>query len=110
MTTSTVDRAGTDEPVRIAVLVVEDDQAEAINVAGPVRSAVRAAFAHPRLASALQALQMDSERLTGRIVARWQNPKHEHETRQLWEKSDGSTTVRWWVDRDRIRPPRVTSA
>jgi len=91
--------------VRIAVLVTEDHRAEAIKVAGPVRSAVKAAFAHPRLTGALQALQMDPDRLIGRIESRWHDGAASPDQPQTWEKSDGSTTVRWWVERDIPRTP-----
>jgi hypothetical protein len=104
---STDDIAATDRPVRIAVLLVRRDKAEAaVKVSGPVRTAVRAAFAHPRLTAALQTLQMDADRLVNRIVARWEHSGHENEAQQ-WEKSNGSMTVRWWIDRDdgRLRPP-----
>jgi hypothetical protein len=84
--------------VRIAVLLVRRDKAEdPVKVSGPVRTAVRAAFAHPRLTAALQTLQMDADRLVNRIVSRWE---HHDEPHQQWEKSDGSMTVRWWIDRD----------
>jgi hypothetical protein len=89
-----------DLPVRIAVLLVRRNKPEAaVKVSGPVRAAVRAAFAHPRLTAPLQTLQMDADRLINRILSRWEHPGHEDEAQQ-WEKSDGSMTVRWWVDRD----------
>lgn len=98
---STPDVATIDRPVRIDVLVVRRDKAEAaVKLTGPVRSTVRQAFAHPKLATALQTLQMDSDRLVGRIVSRWEKPGNENEDHQLWVKSNGSTTVRWWVNRD----------
>ena len=87
-------------PVRIAVLVMGPDDPTAVSVSGPVRNAVRSAFAHPRLAAPLRSLQMDADRLIGRILARWEDPTHAAETHQQWVKSDGSTTVRWWIDRD----------
>jgi hypothetical protein len=94
------DAAARDRPVRIAVLLMRRDRPEAaLKVKGPVRAAVRAAFAHPGLTGALQTLQMDADRLVNRIVSRWEHPGHE-DVRQQWEKSDGSTTVRWWIDRD----------
>lgn len=94
------DIAARDRPVRIAVLLVRRNKPEAaVKVSGPVRAAVRAAFAHPRLTAPLQTLQMDADRLINRIVSRWEHPGHEDEAQQ-WEKSDGSMTVRWWVDRD----------
>jgi hypothetical protein len=94
------DVAAGDHPVRIAVLLVRRDKAEAaVNMTGTVRTAVRAAFDHPRLTAALQTLQMDADRLIDRIVARWEHSGHEDEVQQ-WEKSNGSTTVRWWIDRD----------
>ena len=95
LTLPTPEAAGLERPVHIAVLVFQDDKAEAINVEGPVRNAVRSAFAHPALAAPLRALGMDADRMIGRIVARWESS----EEQQLWTKSDGSTTVRWWVDR-----------
>jgi len=73
------DIAPRDRPVRIAVLLVQSDTAEAVKVAGPVRTAVRAAFA--------------------------QNDAH-----QEWQKSNGSTTVRWWIDRDDVLSPNVKRA
>ena len=99
MSTLTLPVSGVDreERVRISVLLVQRDGVEKVDVDGPVRSAVRSAFAHPRLAAPLQALRMDPERLIGRIASRWQS--HEHEERQLWEKSNGATTVHWCVDR-----------
>ncbi len=108
------DVSGGDGPVRISVLVIDNGGAEGVDVSGPMRRTVRAAFAHPRLASPLQALQMDADRLIARIAARWEKPGFEHETSQTWEKSNGSTTVRWWVDRDlrrlpRSTPPRITA-
>jgi hypothetical protein len=101
------DIAVRDHPVRISVLVVGAGTVkEPVKVSGPVQRAVREVFAHPRLADDLQTLHMDPDRLIGRIVSRWESPEHEHETRQLWEKSDGSTTARWWIDRDlRSRTP-----
>jgi hypothetical protein len=109
-TLSTAELAVRDRPVRVAVLLMRRDKPEAaIKVAGPVRTAVRAAFAHPKLTGALQTLQMDADRLINRIVARWEHPGHEHET-QHWEKSDGSMTVRWWIDRDDGLPPAVRRA
>ena len=102
-----------DRPVRIAVLLVRGDKAgaeAAVNVSGPVRSAVRAAFAHPRLTAALQALQMDADRLVSRIVSRWEHPGHVGEASQQWEKSNGSLTVRWWVDRADMLSPDVKRA
>ena len=96
------DIAPRDRPVRIAVLLVRRDKAEAeaaVKVTGPVHTAVRAVFAHPRLTAALQTLQMDADRLVNRIVSRWERPGHEDQGQQ-WEKSDGSMTVRWWIDRD----------
>jgi hypothetical protein len=99
-TRSVDDVTAGDHPVRIAVLLVRRDEAEAaVNMTGTVRTAVRAAFAHPRLTTALQTLQMDADRLIDRIVSRWEHPGHEDETQQ-WEKSNGSMTVRWWIDRD----------
>ena len=80
-------------------MVVRDEHAEAVTIAGPVSSAVRTAFADPRLAEPLRTLRMDADRLIGRIVARWEQPEHAHETRQMWEKSNGSTIARWCVDR-----------
>jgi len=80
------------------------DAEAAVKVTGPVHSAVQAAFAHPRLATALQTLQMDADRLVNRIVSRWERPGHEDKSQQ-WEKSDGSVTVRWWIDRDDARSP-----
>jgi hypothetical protein len=68
---SSDDVASRDRPVRIAVLLVENDKTEAVRVTGPVRAAVRAAFAHPKLTAALQTLQMDADRLVNRIVSRW---------------------------------------
>jgi hypothetical protein len=101
------DIAARDRPVRIAVLLVRRDKPEAaVKVTGPVRSAVRAVFAHPRLTGALQTLQMDADRLINRIVSRWEYPGHEDEAQQ-WEKSNGSMTVRWWVDRDDALSPAV---
>ena len=94
------DVAARDRPVRIAVLLVRRDKAEAaVKVTGPVRTAVRAAFAHPRLTAPLQTLQMDADRLINRIVSRWEHPGQEDEAQQ-WEKSNGAMTVRWWIDRD----------
>jgi hypothetical protein len=96
-----------DLPVRIAVLLVRHDKAEAaVNMTGPVRTTVRAAFAHPRLAAALQTLQMDADRLINRIVSRWEHPGHEDEAQQ-WEKSNGSMTVRWWIARDDVLFPTL---
>jgi hypothetical protein len=103
------DIAPPDRPVRIAVLLVQSDATEAVKVAGPVRTAVRAAFAHPKLTAALQTLQMDADRLVNRIVSRWERPGHEGD-RQEWQKSNGSTTVRWWVDRDDVLSPNVKRA
>jgi hypothetical protein len=97
-----------DEVVRISVLVIEDDRAEAVNIAGPVASAVRSAFADPRLSGPLQTLRMDADRLIGRIRERWDAPFAEDEAPQFWEKSDGSTIVRWCVERKRARLPRFT--
>lgn len=104
----TIDHIATcDRPVRIAVLLFRRDKAEAaVKVTGPVRTAVRAAFAHPRLTGALQTLQMDADRLSNRILSRWEHPGHEDAT-QHWEKSNGVLTVRWWIDRDDVRPPSV---
>jgi hypothetical protein len=98
--------------VRIAVLLVRRDKAEAeaaVKVTGPVHTAVRAVFAHPRLTAALQTLQMDADRLVNRIVSRWERPGHEDKGQQ-WEKSDGSMTVRWWIDRDDALSPVVKRA
>ena len=104
------DIAAPDRPVRIAVLLVRRDKAEAaVKVTGPVRAAVRAAFAHPRLTAPLQTLQMDADRLINRIVSRWEHPGHEDEAQQ-WEKSNGVMTVRWWVDRDDALSPAVKRA
>lgn len=104
------DIAARDRPVQIAVLLVRRDKAEAaVKVSGPVRTAVRAAFAHPRLTPALQTLQMDADRLINRIVSRWEHPGHEDEP-QEWEKSNGSTTVRWWIDRDDVLSPAAKRA
>jgi len=89
------------------VLLVRRDKAEAeatVKVTGPVHTAVRAVFAHPRLTAALQTLQMDADRLVNRIVSRWERPGHEDQGQQ-WEKSDGSMTVRWWIDRDDVLSP-----
>jgi hypothetical protein len=94
-----------DDPVRIVVVVVHDDMAESINVAGPVCSAVRSAFAHPRLAEPLETLRMDADRMIGRILSRWNSPGADRERHQMWEKSNGSTTVHWCVER---RPPKLT--
>lgn len=99
-----------DRRVRIAVLLVQSDTAEAVNVAGPVRTAVSAAFAHPKMTAALQTLQMDADRLVNRIVSRWERPGHENDARQEWQKSNGSTTVRWWIDRDDVLSPNVKRA
>lgn len=107
-TIPTADVAPIDEPVRISVLVTEDGNAEGVVVSGPLRRAVRAAFAHPMLTRALQTLQMDADRLTARIALRSEKSGHEHGASQLWEKSNGQTTVRWWVDRDVVRAPRIT--
>jgi hypothetical protein len=101
------DIAPHDRPVRISVLLVRRDKAEAeatVKVTGPVHTAVRAVFAHPRLTAALQTLQMDADRLVNRIVSRWERPGHEDQGQQ-WEKSDGSVTVRWWIDRDDVLSP-----
>ena len=106
------DTAARDRPVRIAVLLVRRDKADAeatVKVTGPVHTAVRAAFAHPRLTAALQSLQMDADRLVNRIVSRWERPGHEDKGQQ-WEKSDGSMTVRWWIDRDDALSPAVKRA
>jgi DNA primase len=94
---STDDVPSRDRLVRIVVLLVQNDKTESVKVTGPVRAAVRAAFAHPRLTAALQTLQMDADRLVNRIVSRWE---HHDEPHQQWEKSNGSMTVRWWIDRD----------
>ena len=93
-------------------MVVCDEQVDAVTVNGPVSSAVRSAFADPRLAEPLKALRMDADRLITRIVARWEQPEHAHETRQMWEKSNsnGSTIARWCVDRKRSQPARFTGA
>jgi hypothetical protein len=92
-------------PVRIAVLLVRRDKAEAtVKLTGPVRTAVRTAFAHPKLTAALQTLQMDADRLINRIVSRWEHPGYE-DAAQQWEKSNGSMTVRWWIDRDDALSP-----
>jgi hypothetical protein len=109
---SSEDIAASDRPVRIAVLLVRRDKAEAeatVKVTGPVQTAVRAVFAHPRLTAALQALQMDADRLVNRIVSRWERPGHEDKGQQ-WEKSDGSMTVRWWIDRDDVLSSAVKRA
>jgi uncharacterized protein (DUF2267 family) len=109
---SSDDVAARDRPVRIAVLLVRRDKTEAeaaLKVAGPVHAAVRAVFAHPRLTAALQTLQMDADRLVNRIVSRWERPGHEDKGQQ-WEKSDGSMTVRWWIDRDDALSPAVKRA
>ena len=103
------DIAPRDRPVRIAVLLVQSDATEAVKVAGPVRTAVRAAFAHPKLTAALQTLQMDADRLVNRIVSRWERPGHE-DAHQEWQKSNGSMTVRWWIDRDDVLSFKVTRA
>jgi hypothetical protein len=101
------DAAAGDRPVRIAVLLVRRDKAEAaVKMTGTVRTAVRGAFAHPRLTAALQTLHMDADRLINRIVSRWEHPGHEDEAQQ-WEKSNGSLTVRWWIDRDEGLSPTV---
>jgi hypothetical protein len=105
----TNDVAAPDRPVRIAVLLMRRNKPEAaVKVTGPVRHAVRAVFTHPKLTAALQALQMDADRLVTRIVSRWEHPGHEDQAQQ-WEKSNDSMTVRWWVDRDdgRSRPSSV---
>jgi hypothetical protein len=99
-----------DRPVRIAVLLVQSDTAEAVKVAGPVHTAVRAAFAHPKMTAALQTLQMDADRLVNRIVSRWERPGHENDAHQEWQKSNGSMTVRWWIDRDDVLSPNVKRA
>jgi hypothetical protein len=96
--------------VRIAVLLVQNDKTEAVRVTGPVRAAVRAAFAHPRLTAALQTLQMDADRLVNRIVSRWERAGHEDEGHQEWQKSNGSMSVRWWVDRDDVLSPTAKRA
>jgi hypothetical protein len=94
-----------DRPVRIAVLLVQRDKADAaVKVTGPVRTAVQTVFAHPRLTAALQTLQMDADRLISRIVSRWEHPGYEDEAQQ-WEKSNGSLTVCWWIDRDDALSP-----
>jgi hypothetical protein len=99
-----------DCPVRIAVLLFRRDKAEAaVKVTGSVRSAVGAAFAHPRLIGALETLQMDADRLIDRIVSRWEHPGHEDATQQ-WEKSKGAVTVRWWIDRDDVLSSGVKRA
>jgi hypothetical protein len=106
---STDDIAPPDRSVRIAVLLMRRDKPEAaVKVTGPVRPAVRAVFTHPKLTAPLQTLQMDADRLINRIVSRWEHPGHEDQAQQ-WEKSNGSMTVRWWVDRDDGRP-RPSSA
>jgi hypothetical protein len=107
---SSDDVASRDRPVRIAVLLVENDKTEAVRVTGPVRAAVRAAFAHPKLTAALQTLQMDADRLVNRIVSRWGHPGHDDEGRQEWRKSNGSMTVRWWIDPDDVLSPTVKRA
>ncbi len=111
MSTLTLPAVGkrSDETVQIAVMVVSGQRADAVTVDGPVGSAVRSAFADSRLAEPLEALHMDPERLISRIRARWEQPEHAHETRQLWEKSNGSTIVRWCVDRKRSQPPRLAA-
>jgi hypothetical protein len=101
---STHDIAPSERSVRIAVLLMRCDKAEAaVKVSGPVRPTVRAVFMHPKLSAPLQMLQMDADRLINRIVSRWEHPRHEDQAQQ-WEKSNGSMTVRWWVDRDDGRP------
>jgi hypothetical protein len=109
-TFSSDDVVSRDRPVRIAVLLVQNDKTEAVRVAGPVRAAVRAAFAHPKLATALQTLQMDADRLVNRIVSRWGRPGHEDEAHQEWLKSNGSMTVRWWIDPEDVLSPTVKRA
>jgi hypothetical protein len=106
---STDDVPSGDRLVRIVVLLVQNDKTESVKVTGPVRAAVRAAFAHPRLTAALQTLQMDADRLVNRIVSRWERPGHD-EGRQEWQKSNGSTTVRWWIDPDDVLSPTVKRA
>jgi hypothetical protein len=101
-----------DRPVRIAVLLVQRDKAAAeaaVKVTGPVRTAVRTVFAHPKLTVALETLQMDADRLINRIVSRWEHPGYEEQTQQ-WEKSNGSMTVRWWIDRDDALSPAIKRA
>ena len=106
----TDDIASSQRPVQIAVLLVHSGKTEAVKVAGPVRAAVRTAFAHPKLTAALQTLQMDADRLVNRIVSRWERPGHEDEGHQEWHKSNGSMSVRWWVDRDDALSPVVKRA
>jgi hypothetical protein len=107
---STHDISSRDRLVRIVVLLVQNNKTEAVRVTGPVRAAVRAAFAHPRLTAALQTLQMDADRLVNRIVTRWERPGHDDEGRQEWQKSNGSMTVRWWIDPDDVLSPTVRRA
>ena len=103
MTSATLPAVGAparERLVDIAVLVVRSDTgtAENVKLTGPVEIAVRDAFTHPALAAPLQALAMDADRLIGRIVARWQASAYDADAPQTWEKSNGATIVRWWID------------
>jgi len=102
--------ASCDRLVRIVVMLVQNGKTESVKVTGPVRAAVRAAFAHPRLTTALQTLQMDADRLVNRIVSRWERRGHDDEGHQEWTKSNGSMTVRWWIDPDDVLSPTLRRA
>jgi hypothetical protein len=60
--------------------------------------------------AALQTLQMDADRLVNRIVSRCERPGHENDAHQEWQKSNGSMTVRWRIDRDEVLSPNVKRA
>jgi hypothetical protein len=34
----------------------------------------------------------------------------DNDAHQKWQKSNGSTTVRWWIDRDDVLSPTVKRA
>jgi hypothetical protein len=105
LTLPAIGRPAIDRPVRIDVMVVRSDTgtAECVTLSGPLGEAVREAFAHPSLTLPLQSLAMDAGRLTARVVSCWQDSGLGHEARQTWEKSDGATIVRWWIDPADVR-------
>ena len=80
-------------------MVVHGSDVEVATADGPVRSAVRSAFANPRLIGPLRRLRMDPDRMIDRITADWDDPTRPSDAGQMWEKTDGSTIVRWFVDR-----------